>query len=91
MQTASPPTRAVSWRVQLVRAALVVITIEVGLVLLTLPWTRLWTHSIWMTQMHPSHPRLWASLRNPGLRGAVSGLGLINLWIAASEIVPFRG
>lgn len=71
-----------------VRAIGVVVAIEVGLLLLTLPWTPLWTHSGWAQYLRASHAS-WLSLwLSPYLRGAVSGLGLINLWLAASEITP---
>ena len=79
-----------SWAGYLWRGLGVVVAIEVGLVLVTLPWTRLWAHSIWVADLHSAHPLLWAVLQSPGLRGAISGLGLLNLWIAASEIIPSR-
>lgn len=72
------------------RALAVVVAIEVGLVLLTLPWTPFWEHNYWITRAIGAHPALTAVLLSPYIRGALSGLGLINLWIAASEITPFR-
>ncbi|MGH9393100.1 MAG: hypothetical protein ACRD1E_02945 [Terriglobales bacterium] len=72
------------------RAALMVLGIEVGLLLLILPWTALWTRSPWLLAWHPNHPALVQTLLSGYLRGAVSGLGLLNLWNAASEIAPFR-
>ncbi|HEY7839152.1 MAG TPA: hypothetical protein VIC54_11195 [Terriglobales bacterium] len=68
----------------------IVVGIEVGLLLLTLPWTRLWDHSLWIAQAPAAHPWLGNFLRSDFLRGGVSGLGLMNLWIAASEITGFR-
>lgn len=72
------------------RAVVIVLGIEVGLLLLTLPWTRLWDHSLWVMQSPASIPWLGTLLRSDYLRGAVSGLGLVNLWIAASEITGFH-
>lgn len=65
-------------------AALVVLTLEVGLLLLTLPWTPLWTRNFWLLTLGPRYP--W--LHSGWVRGIVSGLGLINLWTATSEISP---
>ncbi len=65
------------------RALVLVAGIEVGLLLLTLPWTQFWDRgTIWLP---------WISFwRSPYVRGAVSGLGIVNLWAAASEITRFR-
>lgn len=84
--TAPPPTGRRQW----LRALLIVVGIEVGLLLLMLPWTRLWDHSLWITHAPAAHPWLGNLLRSDYLRGGVSGLGLMNLWIAASEITGFR-
>lgn len=72
------------------RAAAVVLSIEVGLLLLTLPWTSFWDRSFWGTQWRMSRPVLAAFLLSPYFRGMVSGLGLVNLWSAATEITHFR-
>jgi hypothetical protein len=65
------------------RALALLLAIEVGLLLLTLPWTQFWDRGIvWL----PS----WAFWRSAYARGAVSGLGVVNLWAAASEITRFR-
>jgi hypothetical protein len=60
--------------------------VEVGMVLLVLPWT-----SIWM-----NNPLLNASFHvrqiaeSGFLRGVLSGLGLVNLYIAISDAVTYR-
>lgn len=71
-----------------IRAAGVVIAIEVGLLLLTLPWTQLWQRSGWVDYLRSAHAAWLPYWLSPYVRGAVSGLGLVNLWIAASEITP---
>jgi len=68
----------------------VVVAIEVGLILLTLPWSPYWEHNYWIQHALGAHPGWGTMLLSPYLRGALSGLGLVNLWIAASEITPFR-
>lgn len=55
--------------------------LEVGLVLLLLPWTLLWDNNYFFS-LQPQHSEFWLSNR---LRGAVSGIGLINLWMGFEE------
>ncbi|MGH9467225.1 MAG: hypothetical protein ACRD1Y_07705 [Terriglobales bacterium] len=67
------------------RACFVVVAIEVGLLLLTLPWTAVWVHDL------QGASGLWHTFwLSPYFRGAISGLGLLNLWAAAGEITHFR-
>jgi len=54
----------------------------VGLVLLVAPWTSLWD-SNWLLQPHPV---LRGMLLNAFTRGAVSGLGIINILIALHDV-----
>ncbi len=68
-------------------ALLVVIMLEVGLLLLILPWSRNWNSNFWALRW----PALWRYWVNPYLRGAISGLGLLNLWFGTEEIVPHAG
>lgn len=81
------PVRTGGWPVW-ARATGVVVAIEVGLLLLTLPWMPLWVHSGWAQYLGRAHASWLPYWLSPYFRGAVSGLGLINLWIAASEITP---
>lgn len=91
-QPSPAPTQSRSrWRRQLGTALEAVVAIEVGLLLLALPWTPLWTHSYWALYWPASHPRLWTLSMSPYLRGAVSGLGLVNLWTGTSLLFPLRG
>jgi hypothetical protein len=54
----------------------------VGLVLLVAPWTSLWD-SNWLLQPHPAVRDI---LLNAFTRGAVSGLGIINILIALYDV-----
>ena len=60
--------------------------LEVGLVLLLLPWTLLWDNNYFFS-LQPRHGSLWLSNY---LRGAISGLGMVNLWMAVEEIQRIR-
>ena len=55
--------------------------VEVGLVLLLLPWTLLWDNNYFFS-LQPQHSEFWLSNH---LRGAVSGIGLVNLWMGVDE------
>lgn len=56
--------------------------LEVGLVLLLLPWTLLWDNNYFFS-LQPQHSEVWLSNY---LRGAVSGIGLVNLWMGLKEL-----
>ena len=80
----SPPGRpAASGRrtILLSQIVFLLFCLEVGLVLLLLPWTLLWDNNYFFS-LQPRHSALWLSNY---LRGAVSGLGLVNLWMALEE------
>ena len=72
---------------RLLHALLVVIMLELGLVLLILPWTRDWSTNFWTLRW----PQLWKYWVSPYTRGVISGLGLLNLWYGTEEIVPHGG
>jgi hypothetical protein len=61
--------------------------IEVGLVLLVVPWSPFWDRNYFLG--------LWPALemvtRSNLVRGAVSGLGIINLWAAMAELATLFG
>lgn len=61
---------------------LVVVCMEVGVVLLLLPWTLLWDNNYFFS-LQPQHSAFWLGNH---LRGAVSGIGLVNLWLFATEV-----
>ncbi|HTX42388.1 MAG TPA: hypothetical protein VMD25_11205 [Acidobacteriaceae bacterium] len=57
-----------------------------GLILFFLPWTHLWTFNRFFLYYAPV-----AHLVESGaFRGVVSGVGLLNLWIAISEAIHYR-
>jgi len=61
--------------------------VEVGLVLLVVPWSPFWDRN-YFVQMWPA---LEVLTRSNLVRGAVSGLGVVNLWAATSELVVLFG
>lgn len=67
------------------RAVKVVLSLELGLLLLVLPWTPVWSGNYFV-----QHVTAWHWMLSPYVRGAVSGLGLMNLWLGTGEVTQFR-
>ena len=55
--------------------------IEIGIVLVILPWTPFWDNNFFFG-LTPQWDGLWLSNY---LRGGVSGVGLVNVWIGLGE------
>jgi len=66
---------------RVIRIVFILFCLEVGLILLALPWTLLWDNNFFFSL----EPELRETLLSPYTRGAVSGLGAVNLWIALTE------
>jgi hypothetical protein len=56
--------------------------LEVGLLLVLVPWSGFWDHNYFLGEV----PRLQAFLSNHFVRGAVSGLGIVNLWAGLIDL-----
>lgn len=56
------------------------------MLLAVLPWTRLWTDNSILIGM----PKLRAFLEINFVRGAVTGIGLLDIWLGIWEAVHFR-
>ncbi|MBI1355899.1 MAG: hypothetical protein GC160_16285 [Acidobacteria bacterium] len=66
---------------RVIRVIIILFCLEIGLILLLLPWTLLWDNNFFFS-LAPEWNQFWLNFY---ARGAVSGLGVINLWIAATE------
>lgn len=53
----------------------------VGMILVVAPWTTLWDANY----MLPPHPAVRAVMLSAFMRGAVTGLGLVNIILALHE------
>jgi hypothetical protein len=62
----------------------VALFLEVGLLLLVLPWSTFWDRNYFAH----TWPFLQHFIANDYLRGAVSGLGLLNLLAGFAELAP---
>ena len=65
------------------RMLLAVFFLEIGVLLIVVPWTSFWDQNV----LIESSPWLKKIFNNHFVRGAVSGLGVINLGVAVLEIV----
>jgi hypothetical protein len=66
---------------------LVLFCVYLGVLVLVLPWwPRIWDHNMFIQ----ARPALAAFLHNGAVRGIISGLGLIDIWIGISEAVHYH-
>lgn len=78
---AAEPTGGASGASRVIRIIVILFCVEVGLILLLLPWSLLWDNNFFFS-LAPEWNRVWLNFYT---RGAISGLGIVNLWIAATE------
>jgi hypothetical protein len=64
--------------------------LEVGLFLLIFPWTDKWDDNLFATFLSNSIPNWSQYWQSTYLRGAMSGVGLIDLYICFAEIFRLR-
>ena len=63
---------------RLLRLVMLLVWLELGLVLILAPWSTIWETNYFLYQ----YPMLGLFLKNPFLRGAVSGLGFMNVLLS---------
>jgi hypothetical protein len=56
--------------------------LEVGLLLVLVPWSAFWERNFFVEML----PQLLVLLRNNYVRGAVSGLGVVNLLVGFHDL-----
>jgi len=61
----------------------VIYTLEIGLILFLIPWLNIWESNYFFQK----NIYLGEIMRNPYMRGAVSGLGIVTVLIAFGETV----
>jgi hypothetical protein len=67
---------------RLLTALLVVICCIMGAILFYLPWTGIWEQNYFLSHF----PSLMRILLHPAVRGAVSGLGILDIFLAIRMI-----
>jgi len=82
-----PPPPGPKWFQRLSAVLFVIFCFELGLFLLVYPWTDSWADNYFSVAVPDRAVISWREWwNNPYVRGAVSGLGLVNVWIAVAEV-----
>jgi hypothetical protein len=75
------------WLQRLSLFVLVLFCVYLGVLVMVLPWwPRIWDHNMFIQ----ARPTLAAILHNGAVRGIISGLGLLDIWIGISEAVHYH-
>lgn len=80
------PSRSYVWMHRIWLAVFVLFCLEVGIILIVGPWTSAWTGN----SLTRDFPALHEFLMNGFVRGAISGLGVVDFWIGISRAVGYR-
>jgi len=70
------------WYHKLVGLLFVILCFEIGIFLIAFPWSSYW-ESNYFGWLSPEWRVTWVS---PWMRGAVSGLGVVNLYVSLLEV-----
>ena len=75
------------WFQRLTSVLFIIFCFELGLFLLIYPWTDGWGDNYFASAIPGSIQTTWRVFwNNPFVRGGISGLGVVNLWIAVAEV-----
>ena len=74
------------WAQRLLLGIEVAISIWTGLLVLALPWTRLWTENPLLGAL----PALKLVLNFTFVRGMISGVGIVDIWMGVADALHYR-
>ncbi len=74
------------WAQRLKLVIFVLFSVELGMFLVILPWLPVWQHNTLIAD----HPTLRQIFQHSFTRGAVTGLGLIDIWVGIWSAVQYR-
>jgi hypothetical protein len=77
------PRPKIGWQRRLLRISLALFIFEIGAFLVVFPWTENWNLNYFQT-VAPSLQDLWYQ---PSFRGAITGLGFVNIYIACLQVI----
>jgi len=85
-ETSQPEAKAAPagfrWYHKLVGLLFVILCFEVGIFLVAFPWSSYWNVNFF-SGLSPAWAEIWVS---PYARGAVTGLGFVNLYVSLLEV-----
>lgn len=84
-ESALPVTRSGESGKRFWQVLFVLLSLEIGVFLVAAPWSSSWERSLMVGYLSPWRP----ILLNHYVRGALSGLGLVNLWVGLSQVRSF--
>jgi hypothetical protein len=86
-ENSGAPQPAPVWLQRLSLLVLVLFCFYVGGLLAALPWMpRYWDQNGWLL----AHPSVQGVLGRGWVRGLVTGIGLLDIWIGVSELLHYR-
>jgi hypothetical protein len=68
---------------RLLRLCFAIFTFEIGLFLTVFPWVDIWSLN-YFSEWIPALESVWD---DPYFRGAITGLGLVNIYVACAEVL----
>ena len=80
------PHPAYRWYHKAGAVLMTVFCMAIGIILIVYPWTESWDHNYFATVV-PEWRQYWENLY---VRGAVSGLGVVNFYISLAEAIRLR-
>jgi hypothetical protein len=81
-----PASHPPVWAQRLLLVVEVAIAVWAGILVMALPWTRLWTEN----PLLAGWPSIKFILGQSFVRGMISGIGLIDVWMGISDAVHYR-
>jgi len=82
----SPASHPPVWAQRLLLVVEVAIAVWAGMLVMVLPWTRLWTEN----PLLAAWPSVKFILGQSFIRGMISGVGLVDVWMGISDAVHYR-
>jgi hypothetical protein len=74
------------WAARIFLVIEVVIWIELGMILVVVPWTHAWSEN----SLILDYPRIRELLSMNFVRGAVTGIGLLDIWAGVSQAIHYK-
>jgi hypothetical protein len=85
-QPVPPNVHSPVWAQRLLLAAEVAIAVWAGILVMVLPWTRLWAEN----PLLAGCPSLKYILNQSFVRGVISGIGIVDVWIGIMDAMRYR-